>query len=43
MESFEQYHSAIAAFAAVGGWQLIQLLVADVAGLKSGHVPGKLP
>ena len=43
MEAFVDYQSAIAAFAVVGGLQFVQLLVADVAGLKNGHVPGKTP
>lgn len=40
MEIATLYHLTIAALAAVGGLQLIQLLVADVAGIKNGHNPG---
>ena len=40
MEIATLYHFTIAALAAAGGLQLIQLLIADVAGIKNGHNPG---
>lgn len=36
------YAPTIWAMGLVGGLLLIQLLVADLVGLKSGHVPGKI-
>ena len=43
MELVSLYHTTIAALAAVGGLQFVQLLVADAAGIKSGHKPGSSP
>ena len=40
-ETFDLYGAAIAALLAMGALSLVQLLVADIAGIRAGHVPGK--
>jgi len=39
----QPYLLSIGCFVAVGGLLLVQLLVADIAGLMKGHVPGSAP
>lgn len=34
------YSSTICTFAAIGALMILQMLVADLAGMKAGHVPG---
>ncbi len=40
---FEAYATTIAAIAALAGLMLVQILVADVVGIKRRHVPGTPP
>jgi len=39
-ESFAPYSPTILAMATTGGLLLLQLVVADVAGIRAGHTPG---
>ncbi|PHR61219.1 MAG: hypothetical protein COA43_04370 [Robiginitomaculum sp.] len=40
MENFVEYTLTIKTIAAVGGLLLVQLIIADIAGIKSKHNPG---
>ena len=40
MENIALYHNAVLAMGLAGGLILLQLLVADVAGMKVPHIPG---
>jgi uncharacterized MAPEG superfamily protein len=40
MEFLLPYHTAGVALGAAGGLLVLQLLVADIAGIKAGHTPG---
>ncbi len=40
MEAFASYHGALSVLAATGLMMFVQVLVADVAGMRAGHQPG---